>query len=289
MILLNDLEKKINIISIGDYIENGEYIIHSSFKNSINFNMGEKILTIGNNFIGSGPTNIIFNNIKDFKNISSIIKNKDSIQISDLKFKIDNRKIYNSKLNIDKFSIEKFYYNFHLFEKYVKVLSNGKGLSPLLENNFVENEKLIDKFILKIKSGIEKIFDGDLIGGIKDIKGVGIGLTPSGDDFIYGFLTGLSIIEIIQKRNLRDLKKLIYENAKSGNIISNNFLYFASESLFFEKTKNLIISLFYGDEREILERVIKILQIGETSGVDFCVGLILTLKKGGEDVCKRFN
>ncbi len=289
MILVNDLEKKINIISIGDNLEDGKYLIHSTFKNSINFHMGERILTIGNHYIGSGPTNIIFNDIEDFKNNSSIIKNKDSIVIDDLKFKIDNTKIYDSKLKIDNFYLPKFYYNFHLFENYVKVLSNGKGLSPLLENNFVENEKVVDKFILKIKSGIEKIFNGDLIGGIKYIKGVGIGLTPSGDDFIYGFLTGISIIEILKNKNLSNLKKIIYENSKSENLISNNFLYFASEGLFFEKTKNLIISLFYGDESEILERVTKVLQIGETSGVDFSVGLILTIKKGGEDVCKRFN
>lgn len=289
MILLNDLEKKINIISIGDYIEDGRYLIHSSFKNSINFQMDKKIITIGNRFIGSGPTNIIFNDISNFKFNSSIIKNNDLIIIDDLKFKIDKTKFYDSSLKISEFNLQKFYKNLNLFENYVKVLSDGKGLSPLLENNFVKNEQFVNKFTLKIKSGIEKIFDGDLLGGIKDIKGVGIGLTPSGDDFIYGFLTGLSIIEIIQKRNLRDLKKLIYENAKTENLISNNFLYFASEGLFFEKTKNLIISLFYGDESEILESVTKVLQIGETSGVDFSVGLIITLKKGGEDVCKRFN
>lgn len=289
MILLNDLEKKINIISIGDYIEDGKYLIHSSFKNSINFQMDKKIITIGNRFIGSGPTNIIFNDISNFKFNSSIIKNNDLIIIGDLKFKIDKTKFYDSSLKISEFNLQKFYKNLNLFENYVKVLSDGKGLSPLLENKFVKNEQFVNKFTLKIKRGIEKIFDGDLLGGIKDIKGVGIGLTPSGDDFIYGFLTGLSIIEIIQKRNLRDLKKLIYENAKTENLISNNFLYFASEGLFFEKTKNLIISLFYGDESEILESVTKVLQIGETSGVDFSVGLIITLKKGGEDVCKRFN
>lgn len=289
MILVNDLEKKINIIIIGDHIEDGKYLIHSSFKNSINFHKGERILTIGNQFIGSGPTNIIFNNIEDFKNISSIIKNKNSILIGDLKFKINNTKIYDSKLKIEKFNLEKFYYNLNLFENYVKVLSGRKGLSPLLDNNFIKNERVIDKFIIKIKSGIEKIFNGDLIVGIKEIKGVGIGLTPSGDDFIYGFLTGISIIEILQNKNLSSLKKLVYDNAKSENLISNNFLYFASEGLFFEKTKNLIISLFYGDESEILERVTKVLQIGETSGVDFSVGLIFTIKKGGEDVCKRFN
>ncbi|MCX8095608.1 MAG: DUF2877 domain-containing protein [Caldisericia bacterium] len=289
MILVNCLEKKFNIISIGDCIEDGEYLLHSSFNNSINFYKGDKILTIGNTFIGRGPTNIISNDISIFRNIHCINKKRELIIFEEFKFEIDNSKIYESKLKIDEFNIEKLYNNINLFENYVKIFSNGKGLSPLLGFNFYENDVLSNKFIFKIKNGIEKIISGNLINGINEIKGVGIGLTPSGDDFIYGFLVGINIFEIIQRKKFQNIKKLIYETAKSDNLISNNFLYFASEGMFFEKTKNLIISLFFGNESQLLESTTKILQIGETSGVDFCVGLIFALKKGGEDVCKRFN
>lgn len=289
MILVKDLEKIIKFISIGDCIKENKYYIHSKFKNSINFYNDERIITIGNKYIGSGPTNIIFDDISMFNDETFLYINKDIIQFGTIKIKIDKTKIYDSKINIVEFNMEKFIENIELFENYVKLLSNGKGISLLLEDSVKTDDNLFDKFTIKIRNGVEKLFEGDLIKGIKEIKGVGVGLTPSGDDFIYGFLVGLSVIEIIHNKKLSNLKKLIYENAKGENLISNNFLYCASEGLFFEKTKNLIISLFYGDEREILERVTKILQIGETSGVDFSVGLILTLKKGGKNVCKRFN
>lgn len=289
MIVLDDFVKKINLISIGDYIENGEYFIHSSFKNSMNFFNKKRILTIGNKFIGGGPTNIILDTIAPIRNYSKVIKNDNEILIGDIKILIDEEKIYDSKIKIKDFDIDKFYKNFALFVNFVKILSSNKGLSPLIDKNFIKNESLMYKFLIKIKNGIDKIFKGDLIDGIREIKGVGIGLTPSGDDFIYGLMTGLKIIEIINGIDLSRMRKFIYELAEGENLISNNFLYFASEGLFFEKTKNLIISLFHGDESEILERTRTLLQIGETSGVDFSVGFILTLKEGGEDVCKRFN
>jgi len=78
-----------------------------------------------------------------------------------------------------------------------------------------------------------------LIEGIRLIKGVGIGLTPSGDDFISGLLTALKVLEIINKENNSYLRKIIYDNAKGDNLISNNFLFYASEGLFFEKNKKL--------------------------------------------------
>jgi hypothetical protein len=282
-------ERQLIIVGFGDYIFDGEYFLHSTFKNSINFYNNDKILTIGNKSIGNGPTNIIFNDISLFKRCKSIIKENKKLFICDLEFTLQEDKIYNSRLKVEKFDYKKFYYNLNLFETYLILISNGKGLSPLLTNNFSDDNSLFYKFILKIKSGSEKIFNGDLIDGINEIKGVGVGLTPSGDDFIYGFITGVNIIEILYNKNLDYLKNLIYESAKGENLISNNFLFLASRGMFFEKTKKLIYSLFFEDEREILERTRDILQIGETSGVDFSVGLILTLKKGGEDVCKRFN
>ena len=290
MNLVEREEKQLKIIGFGDYIFDGEYFLHSSFKNSINFFNKDKILTIGNKKIGNGPTNIIFNDISLLREKRILIKENKKIFIDEIEIDICEDNIYNSKLRVEKFNLEKFNENLNLFESYIKIISNGKGISPLLTNNFKFDENiLLNKFIRKIKLGSEKIFSGDLAGGINDIKGVGIGLTPSGDDFIYGLISGLNIIEILYNKDLKYLKKLIYEIAKGDNLISNNFLFLASKGLFFEKAKSLIYSLFYGDEREILECTRDILQIGETSGVDFSVGLILTLKKGGEDVCKRFN
>lgn len=289
MNLVEREEKQLKIIGFGDYIFDGEYFLHSSFKNSINYFNKDKILTIGNKKIGNGPTNIIFDDISLLKDKKSVIKENKKIFIDEIEIDICEEKIYDSKLKIEKFNFEKFFKNLNIYESYLKIISNGKGLSILLIDNLPNYEDLFHKFIKKIKIGSEKIFNGDLSSGINDIKGVGIGLTPSGDDFIYGLISGLNIIEILYKKDLNNLKKSIYEIAKGENLISNNFIFLASKGLFFEKTKNLIYSLFYGDEGEILECTRDILQIGETSGVDFSVGLILTLKKGGEDVCKRFN
>ncbi|MGB9750136.1 MAG: DUF2877 domain-containing protein [Caldisericia bacterium] len=284
----NDFEEKNLLISFGDKISLGEYIIHSKFKNSINFSNKEKLITLGNRNIGSGPSNIIFDK-KDFESINKITIFENLFYINDEEFKIEKEKIYSSNLKISNFDIQIFNNNLQIFEKYLKIFSKNKGLIPLIDSDLEKTENLINNFIKRIHEGMKILFDEDIVKGIKLIKGVGIGLTPSGDDFIYGVLAGLTVLEIIKKENNFYLKKLIYENAKGDNLISNNFLYYASEGLFFEKTKKLILSIFFGSEREIVDSTVSILQIGETSGVDFSTGLLITIKKGGLNGSKRFN
>jgi len=58
---------------------------------------------------------------------------------------------------------------------------------------------------------------------------------------------------------------------------------------YFRKNKEIDFITFYGSESEIVDSTLSILQIGETSGVDFSTGFLITLKKGGLYGSKRFN
>lgn len=286
--MLSSVKEKNLLISFGDKICIGEYTLYSKFKNSVNFYNNDKLITLGNRFIGSGPSNIIFEEIF-LENINRVIINKECFYINDKKYLISDEKVYSSTLSISNFSVKNFYLNLKIFEKILKTFSNKRGLIPIIDENFEKKDNFMNNFILRIYEGTEILFNKNVIEGIKLIKGVGIGLTPSGDDFIYGLLTGLRVLEIVKNENNYPLRKIIYENAKGDNLISNNFLYHASEGLFFEKTKKLITSLFIGNENEIFDSSISMLQIGETSGVDFSVGFLLTIKKGGLNGSKRFN
>ncbi|MGQ9844701.1 MAG: oxamate carbamoyltransferase subunit AllH family protein [Caldisericia bacterium] len=278
--MLSSVKEKNLLISFGDKISIGEYKLHSKFKNSVNFYNNDKLITLGNRFIGSGPTNIIFEEIF-LENINRVVINKECFYINDKKYLISDEKVYSSTLSISNFLVKKFYLNLKIFEKILKILSNNRGLMPIIDENFEKKDNFMNNFILRIYEGTKILFKQSVIEGIKLIKGVGIGLTPSGDDFIYGLLTGLKVLEIVKNENNYPLRKIIYENAKGDNLISNNFLYHASEGLFFEKTKKLITSLFIGNENEIFDSSMSMLQIGETSGVDFSVGFLLTIKTGG--------
>ncbi len=284
----SEIRDKNLLMSFGDKISSGEYIIHSRFRNSINFYYKEKLITLGNKKIGSGPSNIIFEK-NFFDNIKKIIIFDNSFYLDNEKFTIEKEKIYSSDLIISNFDINSFYKNLKVFERYLKIFSKDRGLLPLIDENIENNKNFINNFTKRIYEGMNYLFNIDLIEGIRLIKGVGIGLTPSGDDFISGLLTALKVLEIINKKNNLYLRKLIYDSAKGDNLISNNFLFYASEGLFFERTKKLILSLFYGNESEIVDSTLSILQIGETSGVDFSTGFLITLKKGGLYGSKRFN
>ncbi|MBU4562281.1 DUF2877 domain-containing protein, partial [bacterium] len=138
-------------------------------------------------------------------------------------------------------------------------------------------------FLKRIKGGVYNIFNNKLINGIKKVKGIGFGLTPSGDDFIAGFLIALYVIDNIYNYDVKfkELRETIYRISKSENLLSNSFLSLSKDGFLFDRIKKLIISILNESEQKIFNRTKNLLSIGDTSGSDLGVGFLLTIKKGG--------
>ncbi len=119
--------------------------------------------------------------------------------------------------------------------------------------------------------------EGNLLQGIKKMKGSGVGLTPSGDDFITGMLYAIFLLEKINKKDYNELRNKIYEKAKSNNDISRNMIFHASKGLYFKQFKDLQTA-FINNDKNIKQFLKNLIDIGETSGSDMLTGFYLTLK-----------
>ena len=305
-------KEMVEILSYGDSLTTGNYKIHSRFSSAVNFMSDNSIISVVNKGVGSGPVNIVVDGI-ELKTIQSLIIDDAGFVLNNSRFEFNLSKQYNSKIRLNKINKDKFEVNLDFFERCLFELSSPMSLAFLLEERRKENFKTsFEKELVKrFELGVAKIFSANPIEGIKKIKGAGFGLTPSGDDFICGFLIALNIakkllklknfpkvfrltqyliFEDIKRQNFAFIFKepsggfffsrLIdetYNAAKGKNSISNAFLLCAKEGRLFERFKKLVYSIFHNGEQEIFECTKGLLSVGETSGADMAVGLVVGL------------
>jgi hypothetical protein len=272
------------MLSFGDRIESGHYKVHSKFNKVINFVRKGCIVSLVTEVIGAGPTNIVLNNL-NFLEGDTLIIDKGYLVNNDFKISINNQKIYNSGINFKEVNYETLEMNLQYFESVISKRSPKKSLAFLLNdrrrNEFTTGfEKKFMKLVIR---AVEEIIEGNVMKGVRIIKGVGFGLTPSGDDFLIGFLSGLHVVQTINEADYSTLMKNIYETARSKNQISNTLLSLAKEGFFFEKFKKLITSIINGYKKDILRDTEDFISIGETSGADICVGFLLACNKKSFD------
>ncbi len=133
-------------------------------------------------------------------------------------------------------------------------------------------------FTRRIARGVEQVFGGSLLPGIRLLKGCGLGLTPAGDDFIAGFLIGLHGLERLCGQDHRPTIDAVFRAARGSNIFSNTFLDLARQGLVFGRMKDLLQSLVSGTHGSVRKAAKALFAIGETSGADLATGLLLTLR-----------
>jgi len=134
-----------------------------------------------------------------------------------------------------------------------------------------QKENRYDKYFIK---RLSTITETTTVENLKKFIGLGIGLTPSGDDFLLGLISTLRCFgsatdlgeEIVEQLHADDIKnkttKISYymlKNAMNGQINGALFQYLTEQKR----------------DRQTLEKIIK---IGSTSGTDMLVGICFGLR-----------
>ncbi len=105
---------------------------------------------------------------------------------------------------------------------------------------------------------------------ITDLIGLGIGLTPSGDDFLCGMLAGLTLLGLRDSQDFRHLSAEISRNLAKTNAISAAFLRCAMDGQFSEALVTLG-SVSFSQSLQMFH------DIGHSSGADTLCGLYFAL------------
>ncbi|HTS55772.1 MAG TPA: DUF2877 domain-containing protein [Burkholderiales bacterium] len=119
------------------------------------------------------------------------------------------------------------------------------------------------------------------VKALEQLAGLGPGLTPSGDDFIVGYLAALysrRSRESMLRPFLRELLRMLAPLAAAANLISRQFIFNALEGEFSEGLAELVSAIATRDEVRLRESVAQVVRVGHSSGADSLVGLLFGLR-----------
>jgi hypothetical protein len=115
---------------------------------------------------------------------------------------------------------------------------------------------------------------------LNEFVGLGTGLTPSGDDFILGFLAFFHFLKkpLFRSNIIGDIRKKLM-NSISGRttMISEVYLNYGLNGQFSEILTEFIQSLFITDAAELRKKTFKLLSVGSTSGMDMIAGCLFAI------------
>lgn len=229
-----------------------------------------KIIMIHDNKYGLIPFGIGINNFKETIKQSKI--NEGSLGIlNDNILNIADAKIY---LNIKE--LPSFTSNYLSDETFVKIatkqlFNTNKGVfKSLIDDSLEDNiySKRLKKVLADYKDSEERL---------KEIVGLGPGLTPSGDDFIFGYLYWLiNVNKAVDFKYINKIKNILLPFInKNTNQISKTYYDALLKEEKFELYERVCFSK---NEEELIRNINDLFTVGSNSGVDILCGMIYANK-----------
>lgn len=264
------------LISIGDQVEEGRYRFHSRFNRAVNFTQGDHLVSVVAEEIGDGPLSIVMRDLGTGQTQNPLEIFADKVFFEKSEFPFTNRHRYCSTLECETVTSPRLCDNLSLFGELLRTMSHPKSLAFLLDDQRIRNfhSGFERAFAEQAKLSVNQIFHGDRLNGVRSLSGCGIGLTPSGDDFIAGLLIGLNL----RGEGFRGLVNQVFAVTQSKNVFSSSFLDLARQGLLFGHMKDLILALLHGGQRAVRNSAEKLFAVGGSSGADLGTGFLMTMR-----------
>lgn len=219
-------------------------------------------------------TNSIFNKIKNkIDKNSSIIIEENYIKYNNYLINFNDKKIFSGIIN------KSTYNRKSIINDTENVLKNFAKKGSL--DQTIIHYKNIIKNNSKSLSPLQRHFYNilnDIINGktdANDLLGLGIGLTPSGDDFIVGYLSAVEAGLCYDKYQFRDVlttKGIFNKTTKVSALHLKGVLEYRFNAQLVELYKNI-------DDSNIIymNNAKRLIEIGSTSGLDMLSGIYFAL------------
>ena len=213
------------------------------------------------------PMNLNLNTPVDFLKLDCIskkaIRTPTGLKLETIVFDTKNSKIYPTTKD---YEMKNGLRNRILFS--VDEINILDTLGSILDNH----SPFFNELSYSIRSISESTQKRDLMklsNQLSGIVGLGNGFTPSGDDFIVGFLFCLN--RILLCTNHKDAKFVIMGNT---NWASKKFIDYSQNDIVIEPLEMFVNFLLSG-ENETKFPLMDLLQIGKSSGIDASIGAII--------------
>ena len=266
-------------------------VVHSVYKSTINCMVDDRIFSLQHQEMPITPLSI---NLDIPKRVFELIRvnrgdevqfTKDGLVAFNSMFTMENAEVFDCDLTDGTIPLDKVKIKIltdHIL-KYIEKGEFGRIAKSLKDNQTIPLSfagNYVSSVLLKLTNSSNVMEIGSLSA---QLIGVGEGLTPSGDDFNCGMLAAQYYLRgHLHADELKDqLISQIKQRINTTTIISKEFLVYACEGKFSQMVKNVLIKSQM--EIDVTSEIIKIRDIGHTSGIDFLTGLYFGLLKGGNE------
>lgn len=254
-------------------MRNGTYKLHAEFERAINYlSDRDNLVALVTPEIGLGPGYIVLDSLP-CPAPDRMVVNHNSIMLGSDSIRRLEQPSYDPYLAVSQ------------LPTMPEILGRARTLTPLFpvgspaflfddarETDFSTDFERV--YLDHFKQGVANLTAGHHEEGTRLLKGLGMGLTPSGDDFLCGFLWALSL----QAPHYDSVRNIVYQNAIGNNPIVNHFLQAAHQGLFFERFKTFANALCNGTMEDTRTAFVLLQGIGATSGADTAAGLLIGLQ-----------
>jgi hypothetical protein len=138
--------------------------------------------------------------------------------------------------------------------------------------------------VLRLIAATERLDPHTSADAAQKMIGLGPGLTPSGDDFLIGWLAGLWSTAAQDNRRpgfLSTFGGSLSTLAKETNEISRTYLYYAIKGEFSSSIVMLVNAISDGEEQRLLSAAQEAMNVGHSSGMDSVTGLLIGMAAWG--------
>jgi hypothetical protein len=243
------------------------------------FAHGRHIVSIVDASVGKGPNHIVVQDL-DIGVVHTIEIANSAIYIDGTASMRSGISEYSSRLEVCELNVRKLRKSMCGFERGVYENASKNSFPNLMGNNKrgVICSRLDELLAQQLAAGRRALKQGALEAGVNLLIGAGYGLTPSGDDFIAGYCSGMHL-GAAGCSGLRSRMVEIIENAcGTTNVFSRTMLGYCCGARFYEKAKDLLAALISGTADDVYDSAFAMCTVGETSGTDFSFGLLCALK-----------
>jgi hypothetical protein len=267
------------IVSIGDFVREGAYRVHSRFRRAVNLMDASGLVSLVAPAVGAGPLNIVVRGLVP-SGVERIRVFPKQVDVNETSLAYDRSRVYSSRIELEQVDFATLQRRLPLLGRLLVELAPPKSLSFLLADDALSDFRpgFERTLALHVSRCVKESLRDEEALGIERLLGCGFGLTPSGDDFVAGALTAVSVFEQTTGTRLIRVRECVLSNVRTSNIISDTLLSLAAAGRVCASVKSLIAALGRGTDAQVRAACQRVLAHGSTSGADFTVGLCLFLR-----------
>jgi hypothetical protein len=294
--------RSINAVSVGSYaleiLKKGAVgEVHSTFERAFNALISGELVGIARSDVPKGPFNII-TDIEPSNSMQPLVDKGERISVDEnllsfengLALSLKGAEIWWPKSGVkEPIDIELVKRNLSLVKDIASCRNDGFGQLVHHIENMISGDPFNDGTLnLITRTGLPNIAtlvsavkyeDLDIVGqSAKNLVGLGLGLTPSGDDLLAGFMAGLWwTANSFQGDLVRvdGINRTIARLAEGTTALSKQLLIRAADGEVNEAVERLLEAILAGNSEAVATATKRVLAIGETSGVDSIIGILL--------------